>query len=151
MDWNDPYVERGSVDNEDLVQEFGSSYMDFERTGFGVRKTAQELYKLRRDPKERADYELRFEIYEDPPFNQIDMIDIEVIYSELHNYPNLQSTNVRVLVAAFLYRQKYPKGKVTPENLEKFHKAFEGFINKADLFRYIAMYDNFSRQKIEKI
>lgn len=132
-------------------EEMGASVKAFERITRGLAKTEKELRALRRDPKSYADYRLQYEVFQEPPFDRLRDISPGQIYHSLKDLPHLETYNTKVLVAAFLYRQRYPTGNIEESKLNSFFKFLhlgqktgEGkqeFINKVDLIRYIMIYD----------
>ena len=152
--YEDPFTRGGMYYEEQYPEstlpypefEFGASVTDYERAG--AERTflsPEELRQLHQDPKRWSDYLLKTGIYQDHPFDTLS-IDTTSIYNALRNFPHLETRNIHLLVAAYLYRQKYPKGRVTSKNFLDFYKQFEGVLNKVDLLRYIMIYD----QKMKK-
>jgi len=132
-----------------ISPEFGPSVKDYERGGAGgTFKSPEELRRLQQDPKEWSHYLLREGIYQDYPFDDLDL-DTTTIYRHLQSFPHLERRNIHLLVAAYLYRQTYPKGKVTSDKFLEFHKQFKGILRRVDLLRYIMIYDQVQHEKMK--
>jgi len=127
--------------------DFESTYSDIGRTTTGgSRKPPEEIRKLQRNPEEYAKYRLGYEVYEIPPFDRIE-INRDDVFRHLNRFPSLETYNIPLLVAAYLYRVKHPRGKVQASEFAEFYKPFKNTFNEVDLWRYIVVYDRFVAKK----
>jgi len=155
----DPFVETSFEIREqefrEEEEEYQTTFRDFERTAVGRCGQVVDLRRIQRNPKEFADYSLECLVPESIPFRDMEF-DSNVAYLSLRDIPDLETKNMALLLAAYLYRQRYSEGKITSKEFTSFYKPFGEVyervddpikVSRVDLLRYIRLYDKYIEGK----